>query len=343
MSTQTLVTAGAAACAAVIAFKLLEKDKGLPPVMAGKERFLVFGKRGWIGGMMIELLKKAGKEFHLADARCENRESVKAELLKIKPTHVLNAAGITGTPNVDWCEFNQEAALRANVLGSMTVSDLCQELGIHCTLFATGCIFEYDKDHQIGGVTFTEEDKANFDGSFYSKTKGFLEEMLKSYKTTMVLRLRMPISDDLEPRNFVTKIARYDKVVDIPNSMTVLSDLLPAALKMSEAKLVGIFNFCNPGAISHNEVLNMYKEIIDPSFKYTNFTVEEQNKILAAKRSNNELDATKLTTSLAKIGCAVPEIHDGFRMCFERMKANLVAKHGTDYAPFLPKKLSQSK
>ena len=70
---------------------------------------------------MVELLKKAGKEFHLADARCENRESVKAELLKIKPTHVLNAAGITGTPNVDWCEFNQEAALRANVLGSMTV------------------------------------------------------------------------------------------------------------------------------------------------------------------------------------------------------------------------------
>jgi hypothetical protein len=51
------------------------------------------------------------------------------------------------------------------------MSDLCQELGIHCTLFATGCIFEYDQAHQIGGVPFTEEDKANFDGSFYSKTK----------------------------------------------------------------------------------------------------------------------------------------------------------------------------
>jgi FlaA1/EpsC-like NDP-sugar epimerase len=73
-------------------------------------------------GMMIKLLKSSGKEFYLSSVRCENRESVKAELLKIKPTHVLNAAGVTGTPNVDWCEFNQEAALRSNILGSMTVS-----------------------------------------------------------------------------------------------------------------------------------------------------------------------------------------------------------------------------
>jgi len=65
----------------------------------------------------------------------------------------------------------QEKALRSNVLGSMTVSDICQELGIHCTLYATGCIFEYDAEHTIGGKGFTEEDKANFDGSFYSKTK----------------------------------------------------------------------------------------------------------------------------------------------------------------------------
>ncbi len=25
-------------------------------------------------------------------------------MLQVKPTHVLNAAGLTGRPNVDWCE-----------------------------------------------------------------------------------------------------------------------------------------------------------------------------------------------------------------------------------------------
>ena len=74
-------------------------------------------------------------------------------------------------PNVDWCETNQEKALRSNIIGTMNVSDLCAQYDIHCTLYATGCTFEYDDAHTIGGKGFTEEDKANFDGSFYSKTK----------------------------------------------------------------------------------------------------------------------------------------------------------------------------
>lgn len=31
--------------------------------------------------------------------------------------------------------------------------------------------------------------------SFYSKTKGFMEDMLKSYDNVLILRVRMPISD----------------------------------------------------------------------------------------------------------------------------------------------------
>lgn len=48
-------------------------------------------------------------------------------------------------------------------------------------------------------------------------------------------RLRMPISNELTDRNFVTKIARYHRVVDVPNSMTVLTDMLPLSLGMSAA------------------------------------------------------------------------------------------------------------
>jgi 3,5-epimerase/4-reductase len=38
----------------------------------------------------------------------------------------------------------------------------------------------------------------------------------------------------------------------------------------------------------------MYREIVDPDFTWKNFSQEEQLKILAADRSNNELTTQKL-------------------------------------------------
>jgi UDP-glucose 4,6-dehydratase len=38
----------------------------------------------------------------------------------------------------------------------------------------------------------------------------------------------------------------------------------------------------------------MYKQFIDPNFKWANFTLEEQAKVIVAPRSNNEMDASKL-------------------------------------------------
>lgn len=105
----------------------------------------------------------------------------------------------------------------------------------------------------------------------------------------------MPISSDLSnPRNFITKISRYNKVVNIPNSMTILDELLPISVEMAKRNLRGIWNFTNPGVVSHNEILEMYKAYIDPDFKWVNFTLEEQAKVIVAPRSNNEMDASKL-------------------------------------------------
>jgi len=304
--------------------------------MSNQDVYLLYGKNGWIGQMLIDLLKKQGKTVQMGGVRLENRESLAAELDRIKPTHVLNAAGVTGMPNVDWCESHQPEAIRSNVIGGLNLADLCHARGIHMTLYATGCIYEYDDVHPMGsGKGFKEDDKANFAGSFYSKTKAFLDEMLKSYaEHVCVLRLRMPISDDLAPRNFITKIVKYERVVNIPNSMTVLSEMLPVSLVMAERRLTGIFNFCNPGAISHNQCLDLYRDIVDPDFHYSNFTVEEQSKILVAARSNNELDESKLLAALPDV--KIDDIHTAMRKVMQRMRAGLVAAGA--YPGALPRK-----
>jgi dTDP-4-dehydrorhamnose reductase len=259
----------------------------------------------------------------LAESRLENREDVARELDHVQPSHVLMAAGITGRPNIDWCEDNKPETIRTNVIGTLNIVDLCHDRNIHCTIYATGCIFIYDEAHPQGsGIGFTEDDKPNFDGSFYSQTKGYMEPMLKCYPNALILRVRMPVSDDLIHRSFVTKIVKYDKVVNIPNSMTILTELLPASLAMAKKGLTGVYNFTNPGVISHNQVLDLYTKYIDPTYTYTNFTVEEQAKVIKAPRSNNELDTTKLLRDMPE-GIVIHDIQTAFDLCFQRMKENL--------------------
>ena len=122
----------------------------------------------------------------------------------------------------------------------------------------------------------------------------------------------MPITANDNPRNFITKILNYKKICSIKNSMTVLPELIPISIKMMLDNITGTFNFTNPGLISHNEILTMYKEIVDPTFEWENFSIEEQDKILLSKRSNNYLDTEKLE-SLYNI---LP-IKESVRKCLE--------------------------
>ncbi len=97
--------------------------------------------------------------------------------------------------------------------------------------------------------------------------------------------------------------------------MTVLPTLLPSLIRIIEAGETGTLNLTNPGTISHNEILEMYRDIVDPVFKWENFTVEEQNAVLASRRSNNLLD----TSRLEQLCPEVPEIHAAVRAALEGM------------------------
>jgi 3,5-epimerase/4-reductase len=76
--------------------------------------------------------------------------------------------------------------------------------------------------------------------------------------------------------------------------MSVLPELLPIMIDMCEKGTTGTINLTNPGLISHNEILEMYREIVDADFTWENFDAEEQRKILESERSNNFLDTSKL-------------------------------------------------
>lgn len=284
---------------------------------------LVFGgKTGWMGKHIVALLQERDCNVVCASSRLENRESIIKEIQETKPDFIINAAGLTGTPNVDWCETHKQETLRTNVIGTLTLADVAFTLNIHLTNVSTGCIYEYDATHPMGsGIGFTEEDEPNFKGSFYSRTKILLETMILEYPNVLNLRVKMPVSQDLS-RGFIGKITKYKKLVNIPNSLCVIEDLLPIAVDMTLKGIKGNYNFVNPGTASHNEVLNLYRDHVDPSFTYENFTIEEQDKILKARRANAELSADKLL----KLYPNIPHIKDALAKLFIESKKHTDSK-----------------
>lgn len=283
-----------------------------------QKTFLVFGgKTGWIGQKLVKIIAEQGHCALAAQSRLENRSDIEQEIIKVRPDFIINAAGITGVPNIDWIEEHKQETIRANIIGALNLADIAYMHGIHMTNIGTGCIYNYDTQHPMGsGKGFTEEDESNFEGSFYSKSKAMLEKLLRFYPNVLYLRLRLPLAFDFHKRNLIAKLTTYQKVVNIPNSITVLDELLPLVPEMALRGRTGVYNFVNPGVISHNELLDLYKEYVDPSFRYTNFTLEEQDKILKAKRSNNELDTSKLQQEFPHIR----EVKQAAVEAFKKMK-----------------------
>ena len=280
--------------------------------MSTSNTFLIFGANGWIGNQVTSYLSTQGIPFIKANSRANDSESIIQELnANPQITHIMSFIGRThGTyegqkiTTIDYLEKPGKLVdnVNDNLYSPLNLALLCKERGLHFTYLGTGCIFEYDESHPFGQEIngFTEESTPNFFGSGYSIIKGFTDQLMNNQifeDTVLNLRIRMPITDEVNERNFITKITTYQKVCSIPNSMTVLNDMIPIMVKLAQTHICGPLNLTNPGLISHNEILEMYKEIVDPNFTWTNFTVEEQNQILVSKRSNNFLD-TRILESL---------------------------------------------
>jgi dTDP-4-dehydrorhamnose reductase len=268
---------------------------------------IVFGYKGWIGSMMVKLMEKDDNITIIKPNIRANFPSKLEELiLNDKPTHIMSFIGRThgsiGNKKYTTIDYLEQPGklndnVRDNLFSPIVLAILCNKYNIHLTYLGTGCIFNYDNNHPFSDDKhgFKESDIPNFIGSGYSTVKGYTDQLMKLFPDNVLnLRIRMPITSKHEPRNFITKITTYEKICSIPNSMTVLDELLPYALDMAQKSISGTFNFTNPGLISHNEILEMYKKHVDNSFKWKNFGLEDQSKILASERSNNCLDTKKI-------------------------------------------------
>jgi dTDP-4-dehydrorhamnose reductase len=277
-------------------------------------KILFFGSKGWIGKQFGFFLNKNGITYISTDVRADDEKAVEEEIKLYSPTHIISFIGRThgGEYNtIDYLELSGKLKdnIRDNLYSPVILSILCERYNIHYTYLGTGCIFSSDDP-----TTTSIDDDAlpNFFGSSYSTVKGFTDRLQHMYsKNTLNLRIRMPIVNYEHNRNFLSKIFKYEKICSMANSMTVLEDMFPVIMDMMIKNTTGTFNLVNKGVITHNEILEMYKKHIDPSFVWENFSVEEQNSVLLSKRSNTQLSNDKLYSLYPDI----PEIKTSVEKC----------------------------
>ena len=235
--------------------------------------WLIYGTAGWIGGQCRELLNVAGQKV-VTGRRVTCLKDVEEDIATYKPDRVICSVGRThggGIPNIDYLEKPGKLMdnIRDNLLAPMFIAQATMQYSklvapIPTLYIGTGCIYEYASPNDLSHP-FTEEDSPNFFGSSYSTVKGATDLLIDAYphvikyvaSTSLSLliiwrrssaRIRMPISDENNPRDFITKILGYKKITSLPNSMTVMSDMLPILLALThDGKFGGRVNACNKG------------------------------------------------------------------------------------------------
>lgn len=274
----------------------------------------LLGGSGYVGHAYQALLTRKGIPFrNLRRAECDysNTAGLTELLRREKPDFLINAAGYTGKPNVDACELHKAECLFGNAVLPGRIAEACAAAGVPWGHVSSGCIYSGARPD---GAGFTETDTPNFTFrtnhcSFYSGTKALGEEVLAGRENVYIWRLRIPFDHVESPRNYLTKLMRYQRLLEATNSISQLHEFCAATFACWEKRVpFGTYNVTNPGQVTTHEVVALIKASGVCTKEYEFFRDEDEFMAKAAKtpRSNCVMNSAKL----AVVGITMTEVHE---------------------------------
>ncbi|MBU2509569.1 sugar nucleotide-binding protein, partial [Patescibacteria group bacterium] len=220
-------------------------------------------------------------------------------------------------PNVDWCETHQIETMRSNTIGPLVIAEACVDRGIHLTHLGTGCIF-YGLSPDPKG--WKEDDHAN-PSAMYTRSKYAADLILTRLPNIAIVRLRMPIDEVPDPGNLINKVMSYPKIIDVENSVTVVSDLINAVIGVIEKKGTGVFHAVNEGTMKHRDLIALYEELVDPS--HTNEWISSDDLVKLGLATKGRSNCIMQNNRLKEIGVEMRPISVALRDCLEKYAENL--------------------
>ena len=242
----------------------------------------LLGGSGYVGNAYKRYLKRKGIVFRSlsrAEVDYTNVTTLSAALRAQKPEFLINAAGYTGKPNVDACEVHKSDCLAGNAVLPGIIAQACDAADVPWGHVSSGCIYTGCRPDGSG---FTEADPPNFsfrqdNCSFYSGSKALGEEILNAYSNIYIWRVRIPFDQFEHPRNYLTKLIRYKRLLDATNSISELQEFVEASLLCWQKRVpFGIYNMTNPGAVTTREVVGLIRKSGVCKREFDFFSSEEQ-------------------------------------------------------------------
>ena len=234
-----------------------------PPILSDKDNikdfvepidYVVIGSNGYLGGHITNILKTQGKHVITLNERLSDIYTIRYKLSLYNPKYVINAAGLTGTPNIDWCDLIKIQTIETNITYQLTLCNICNELNIHLTIFGSSGIFN------TSGIK-TEFDLGDYYGKFYSESRIYLENIVKHYTNILYLRINYPISSCSNSKNLLKKLEKFTTIENINLSLTCIDTLFPLLSIIIEENTLGIMNFVNPGVINLIDIKSKYNNL----------------------------------------------------------------------------------
>lgn len=197
--------------------------------------------------------------------------------------------------------------IKGNTLLPLMIASACAKKDVYLLHIGSGCIF-YGQSPEPKG--WKETDFANPE-VVYTKSKYAADLALMNLPNVGIARIRMPI-DNLPYRgNLIDKLTAYKQVVDVENSVTIIGDMIKVFYQLLTKRAGGIFHVTNPGSIRHKEILDLYRELIDP--QHENSWINEADLVdlgLAVKKRSSNILQSK---NLADLGITMRPIKEALR------------------------------
>lgn len=288
---------------------------------------IILGSSGYVGSKYKEFLSSKGVDF-LGFSRKQvdysSKDGLAMLLRSVRPSFLINAAGYTGKPNVDACELDKRGTLVGNAVFPGIVAEVCSDMGLPWGHVSSGCIYS---GRQPDGGGWREDDPPNFcfrsgHCSFYSGTKALGEEVISGAPSCYMWRLRIPFNHEAGPRNYLTKIMTYDRLLEAENSVSHLDEFVKATYECWEKRVpFGTYNVTNPGSIMTSDVVRWIKNEVAARDsaglpcpfrrEFSFYDDEDEFMRVAAKtpRSNCVLDSSKLDS----VGISMNPVEEAFR------------------------------